>query len=204
MYSRGEEMSDKFNHLVEQDKKEYFEEIEIAEQKLQEQMLNNIVRDAKLVCDVYCVPSHNHQAFFCKLFENEKEYIILYAKTFIADRFGFHIAMYTFKDCVKAQNHNGSVGKIICGIKRLSKNNVIIKELLSCLPSKTEWQKRVIMIDGEHTIVRNHLEEETKLLSYSSNAQFTENAYSEDQKVFLENLFLHIEDIIGNVLDYES
>ena len=204
MDERGEEMSDKFNHLVEQDKKEYFEEIEIAEQKLQEQMLNNTVRDAKLVCDVYCVPSHNHQAFFCKLFENEKEYIILYAKTFIADRFGFHIAMYTFKDCVKAQNHNGSVGKIICGIKRLSKNNVIIKELLSCLPTKTEWQKRVIMIDGEHTIVRSHLEEETKLLSYGSNAQFTENAYSEDQKVFLENLFLHIEDIIGNVLDYES
>lgn len=111
--------------------------------------------------------------------------------------------MYTFKDCVKAQNHNGSVGKIICGIKRLSKNNVIIKELLSCLPLKTEWQKRFIMIDGEHTIVRNHLQEETKLLSYSSNAQFTENAYSEDQKVFLENLFLHMEEIIGNIFDYE-
>ena len=37
---------------------------------------------------------------------DKKEYIILYAKTFIADRFGFHIAMYTFKDCVKA--HRGS------------------------------------------------------------------------------------------------
>ena len=165
-------------------------------------MLNNIVRDDKLVCDVYCIPSHNHQAFFVKLFENEDEYVVLYAKTFIADRLGFHIAMYTFEDCVKAQNHNGSVGKIICGVKRLAKNNVIIKELLSCLPLKTEWQKRVVMIDGERTIVRNHLHEETKLLSYSSNAQFTENAYTDEQKMFLENLFLHIEDIIGNVLDY--
>lgn len=202
MYPRGDEMNDKFNHLVEQDKKEYFEEIKIAEQKLQEQMLNNIVRDAKMICDVYCVPSHNHQAFFCKLFENEKEYIILYAKTFIADRFGFHTAMYTFEDCVKAQSHNGSVGKIICGIKRLPKNNVIIKELISCLPTKNEWLKSVIM-DGEHTVIRNHLQEEIKLLSYRSNAQFSENDYSEAQKVFLEKLFLHIEDIIGNVLEYE-
>ena len=196
-------MSDKFNHLVEQNKKEYLEEIKIAEQMLQEQMLNNIVQDDKLVCDVYCIPSHNHQAFFFKLFENDDEYVVLYAKTFIADRLGFHIAMYTFQDCVKAQNHNGSIGKIICGIKRLNKNNVIIKELISCLPIKTEWLKRVI-IDGEHTVIRNHLQEEIKLLSYSSNAQFLKNDYSETQKVFLENLFLHIEDIIGNVLDYES
>lgn len=65
-------MSDKFNHLVEQDKKEYFEEIEIAEQKLQKQMLNNIVRDAKLVCDVYCIPSHNHQAFFANYLKMKK------------------------------------------------------------------------------------------------------------------------------------
>ncbi len=197
-------MRDKFNRLVEQDQKEYFAEIKIAEEKLQEQMLNNIVRDDKLVCDVYCIPSHNHQAFFFKLFENEDEYVVLYAKTFIADRFGFHIAMYTFEDCVKAQNHNGSVGKIICGIKRFTKNNAIIKELICCLPIKTEWLKRVIMIDGEHTVIRNHLQEETKVLSYSSNAQFVENTYSENQKEFLENLFLHIEDIIGNVLDYES
>ena len=196
-------MNDKFNYLVEQDKKDYFEEIEIAEQKLQEQMLNSIVCNAKLVCDVYCIPSHNYQAFFCKLFENEKDYIILYAKTFIADRFGFHIPCYTFKDCIKAQNHNGSVGKIICGMKRFSKNNAIIKEIIMCLPIKTEWQKRAI-IDGEHTVVRSYLQKDTKSLSYSSNAQFTENTYSEDQKVFLQNLFLHIENIIGNVLDYES
>ncbi len=197
-------MSDKFNHLLEQDKKEYFAEIEIAEQTLQEQMLNNIVGNAKLVCDIYCIPSHNHQAFFCKIFENEKEYIILYAKTFIADRLGFHIAMYTFKDCVKAQKHNGSVGKIICGTKKFNKNNQTINILIDCLPQQTEWQERGIMLDGEHTVIRNHLQKETKLLSYRSTAQFMENTYSEDQKVFLENLFLHIEDIIGNVLDYES
>lgn len=197
-------MNDKFSCLDEQEKMKYFEEIEIVEQKFQEQMLNDIVCDAKLVCDVYCIPSHNHQAFFCKLFENENEYIILYAKTFIADRLGFHIAMYTFKDCVKAQNHNGSVGKIICGIKRLAKSNVIINELVSCLPSKTEWLKRVIMIDGEHTVVRNYLKGEMKLLSYGSNAKFLENDYTKTQKLFLENLYLHIEEIIGNVLDFES
>lgn len=190
------------NTFVEQGQKEYFAEVEIAEQMLQEQKLNNIVRDDKLVCDVYCIPSHNHQAFFVKLFENEDEYVVLYAKTYIADLLGFHIAMYTFEDCVKAQSHNGSVGKIICGIKRLPKNNVIIKELISCLPTKNEWLKSVI-IDGEHTVIRNHLQEEIKLLSYRSNAQFSENDYSEAQKVFLEKLFLHIEDIIGNVLEYE-
>lgn len=196
-------MNDKFDYLVEQDKIKYFKEIEIVERKFQEQMLNDIVCDAKLVCDVYCIPSHNHQAFFCKLFESEKEYIVLYAKTFIADRFGFHIAMYTFMDCEKAQNHIGSIGKIIYGIKRLAKNNVIISELIGCLPAKTEWSKSVVMIDGEYTIIRNYLQEETPIISYSSNAQFWKNDYTEVQKLFLENLFLHIEGIIGNVLDYE-
>lgn len=196
-------MNDKFGYLIEQDKIEYFEEIEIVERKFQEQMLNDVVCDAKLICDVYCIPSHNHQAFFCKMFESEKEYIVLYAKTYIADRFGFHIAMYTFMDCVKAQNHIGSVGKIICGIKRLTKNNAIISELICCLPAKTEWLKSVIMIDGEYTIIRNHLQEETRIISYSSDAQFLENDYTEVQRLFLENLFLHIEGIIGNVLDHE-
>lgn len=196
-------MRDKFNLLIEQDRKAYFTEIEIAEQKLREQMLNSIVRDYKLVCDVYCVPSHNHQTFFFKLFENEDEYIVIYVKTLITDRLGFHIAMYTFEDCVRAQNHKDSKGKIICGIKRLTKNNAIIMELVSSLPTKTEWLKRATVIDGEHTVIRNYLQEETRLLSYSSNTQFLENDYSEAQKLFLENLFLHIEGIIGNVLDYE-
>jgi len=195
-------MSTVFNRSVEQEKKEYSEEIEIAEQQLQAQLLNDIVRDAKLICDVYCVPSHNHQAFFCKLFENEKEYIILYAKTFIADHFGF-VAMYKFKDCIKAQNSNGFVGKIVCGIKKLSTSNATIKELLDCLPQKIEWQKRVAMLDGEHTVIRNHLQKETKVLSYYSTTVFSENDYSETQTIFLENLFVNIEGIIGNVLDYD-
>ena len=60
------------------------------------------------------------------------------------------------------------------------------------------------MIDGEYTVIRNYSQEETKLMSYSSGVQFLKNDYSEAQKLFLENLFLHIEDIIGNILDYES
>ena len=197
-------MSDDLDRFVEQDKKEYFAEIEIAEQKLREQMLNDVVRGNRAVCDVYCIPSHGHQAFFFKLFEDTDEYIALYAKTLIADHHGFRIAMYTFRDCVKAQDHNGSVGKIICGIKRLPKSDARIKGLINCLPAKTEWSKGEIILDGEHTVIRNHLPEEVKLLSYRSNARFLENDYSRSQQEFLEDLYLHIEDIIGNVLDHGS
>ena len=190
-------MSDKINLFVEQEKKEYFAEIEIAEQKFSEQLLNIIVQDDQLVCDVYCIPSHNHQAFFFKLYERKDEYVVLYAKTLLVNHLGFHISMYKFSDCIKAQNHNGSVGKIICGIKLLSKDNKRIKELLYCLPTKTEWLKRVI-IDGEYTVIRNHLQEGTPLLSYSSNVKFVQNDYSKVQTNFLHNLFLHIENIIEN------
>ena len=189
------------NYFFEQNLKEYFAEVDIAEHTFQEQKLNGIVKNLKIVCDIYCIPSHNHQAFFCKLFEDEKDYTILYAKTFIINRFGHQIAMYTFSDCVRAQNHNGSVGKIICGTIKLNKNNKTINQLIECLPQQNEWQKNGIMIDGVHTIIRNHQHKDVKLLSYASNVRCTENFYSEAQKVFLENLYLHIENIIGNVLD---
>ena len=188
--------------LAERALKEYHEEIAVAERKLREQMLTDIVRDDKAVCDVYCIPSHGHQAFFFKLYENEDGYIALYAKTFVADRFGL-TAMCTFGDCVKAQEHNGSVGRIICGVKRFPKSDMMITRLVSCLPEETEWVESGMMLDGEHTVIRNHLQEEIKLLSYRSNARFVKNAYPEAQKAFLEDLFLHIEDLIGNVLDHD-
>lgn len=163
-------------------------------------MFSSIVRGYQLVCDVYCIPSNNHQTFFFKLYRNEDEYIALYAKTLLIGLLGSHNHMCKFKKCIKAQN-NSQVGKIICGTRRISKNDAIIRELMECLPTKNEWHKQVITIDGEYTVIRNHLQEQTKTLSYGSNPNFLENNYSESQKEFLENLYMRVEDIIARSID---
>ena len=195
-------MCKNINKLLYNNNKEYFEDIIIAEHALNELLLTCSVSLAELICDVYCIPSHNHQTFYMKLYQSEKDFIILYAKTFFADFAGFRSTMCSFKNCIDAQKHSASTGQIICGKKILSKSDATIKELISCLPLKTELIN-YIMLDGENTIIINHLQKQSTILSYSSNANFKLNQYSDNQKFFLNNLYIHIEKFIGNILDYQ-
>ena len=42
-------------------------DITIAQVALEQSLLTNTVADRPLLCDVYCIPSHNHQAFYLQV-----------------------------------------------------------------------------------------------------------------------------------------
>lgn len=178
---------------------EYIEDIAIAEDAIRKQKLDLLVNKQNIICDVYCIPSHNHQAFYLKLFEEDSNFTLLYAKTFVADHLGLHTAMYRFKTSSEKEKHNAHVGKIICGIKHLSKSNSTINRLKDCLPTQTEWhQKTDFVIDDVHITIRNFTHSATPMITYGYDPYFEKNEYSNVQKEFLENLYLYIEEIIDN------
>ena len=51
---------------------EYIRDIEIVKNALKETHIGDVVKDRKLLCDVYCIPSHNHQAFYLQVYDGEE------------------------------------------------------------------------------------------------------------------------------------
>ena len=180
---------------------ESLNDIEIAQKALEESLLFSLVKNRPLLCDVYCIPSHNHQAFYLQVYGGS-EYILLYAKTLISDFRGHRIAMYTFKDVLKADKHIANKGDIYCGSKKLPLNNATINRLLQCVPSVNEnCLDTKMIIDGVCTVIRNHQHNPPVILGYCNSQQIVQNALSHEQANFMEDLYLHIEKIIGNLLD---
>lgn len=180
---------------------ESMDDITIAQVALEQSLLTNTVADRPLLCDVYCIPSHNHQAFYLQVYGGS-EYTLLYAKTLISDFRGNDIAMYTFADALKADEHIAYKGDIYCGMKHLPLNDPTILQLLQCLPSKEEnCLADGIIIDGVRTVIGNHQCSYPVMLGYHDSCQIKLNSMSQEQAAFMDDLYLHIEKIIGNLLD---
>ena len=179
---------------------EAFADIAIAQQAIEDSLLTYAVADGTLLCDVYCIPSHNHQAFYVQIYGGT-EYTLVYAKTYIVDPMGYESVMYTFSDVLKAEKRTGYRGDIVCGIKKVALGEGTINQLLQCLPCEDELIIGGIMIDGVQTIIRNYHTSSPVALGYHSANDIICNQLSTSQTEFMDNLYLHVEQIIGNILD---
>lgn len=176
---------------------EYIQDIEIAQNALKESFIDVIVKERDLLCDVYCIPSHNHQAFYLQIYDGN-EYALIFAKPCIQDAAGC-IVMYPFEWTIQANKHTVKKGDIYCGIKYIPKNNLTINKLIDCLPTMDEWSSVDITIDGYTTIIRNYKLKDKPLLGYRNAKKIKHLQLSNKQIEFMDDLYIHIEDIIGNL-----
>ena len=176
-------------------------DIALAQTALHQSKLFAAVQNRPLIGDVYCLPSHQHQSFYLQIFGGE-DFLLLYAKPFISTFWGQHIVMYSFTASMQADQHPARKGVICCGIKHLPVGSSYITTLLGCLPLQDEYAASdKFIIDGNLTVIRNHQTPASRTLLYHDAADITCNSYSPEQKVFLDHLYLHTEDLLGNLLD---
>ena len=177
----------------------YIKDIEIAKNALKETLISDIVKDKKLLCDVYCIPSHNHQAFYLQVYDRE-EYALIFAKSCIWNGISGCTVMYPFERTINADAHPAIKGDIYCGIKYVSRNNETIENLLECLPVNNECASvDGIVIDGCTTLIRNYQLSDTPLLVYEDAENIKNLSLTDNQISFMNDLCIHIEKIIGNI-----
>ena len=141
-----------FEKMQEEQYLKYVEDVRIANDALEELKLES--SSASVVCDLYAVPSHNHQAYYAKVLEEKECYYLLYARTEIDVVGQETIFMYPFRDAQKAKDI--SKGRIVCGMKVLK--DVWVEQLLEGLqhlpPKHILEEDLVVICDGEFQAVR--------------------------------------------------
>lgn len=177
----------------------YIRDMEIGRKALSDSKLTVTAENMPLICEVYCLTSFGHQSFYLQVYDGP-EYVLLYAKPYIADQFGYRSVSGSFDHCLSADQHPAAKGDIYCGIHRRQKDDAIIRKLLSCLPKENELiPQPANMLDGIITLVRNHTIQPPRLLGYDNAGALEKNKYSKEERDFLENLYLTVEAIIGRL-----
>lgn len=185
--------------IVEREQAEYNKDVCIAEKALQEMRLDSLICAEKMVCDIYCIPSHNHQSFYLKLYDNQSDFIVVYVKPIIIDNLGNQIKMYRFSECEKADKIQPGSGHTYCGIKHVPKSE--LSELLSIiqsLPQKAEWESGGICIDGTFTVFRllNCANQICEFAYHDAKKLEAFNSLTNREKEYMMNLFLTFESLI--------
>lgn len=177
------------------------DDIALATTYLEDSKLLDSIDKNSPVCDVYSLPSHNHQAFYTQIYKSENDYVLVFAKSYFATPIGLECVMYSFQDAQKADEHIGYKGDVYCGICRVPLNDTTLTTLLSVLPQVEEFaDDSAIRIDGTTTIIRRYCETGLVSLGYHDISEITNNTYTEAQRSFLDALSIYIERIIGNLL----
>ncbi len=170
---------------------EYLQDIEVANNELIEK---NFFADPKsVICDIYVLPSHNHQTFYGKLTAERGFYKIIFAKA-IQNSIWFSepIYMYRFEEAKRFENHPMKKGRIICRAKLMDK--ALINRLLFMV------EKVLPTLDGVFTAVRmyeNGIVSRKIMYTDPEKLSFRDNAGNQEALDFLGNLYLYIEKIIG-------
>ena len=189
------------NSFVQNRREEYLKDVAIAEQVVRSLKLDQFRPLDDLLCDIYCIPSHNHQAFYVNLYQSENIITMIYAKPIITARDGNKIVMYRFADSVKIDELHPGYGNIYCGIKRLpidAVNDLI--DTMKALPSISECENGGACIDGVYTVIRTnpYKRNSGEFAYYDVDSMKAFQKLSDKQKEKLNNLYLEIESIIGN------
>lgn len=154
------------------------------------------------VCDVYSLPSHNHQTFYCR-FVNESGFIkIEYAKA-IQNSIWFAepIYMYRFEEAKLFADHPIRNGRIICGKKIVRYS--LLEQLMRIVNSLSDEQPDDLVrpaIDSELTAIRVY--EQSKvvreiLYTDAEKLVFREADTEREKSEYMRELHLYIEKIIG-------
>lgn len=191
------ETRDAFKAMEEERYAEYISDITLANRVMSEQLVN--VSEKEVLCDLYAIPSHNHQAFYVKIYKREQLYYILYAKPiFSHGGRDEEIYMYPFRDSLDARALNG---KIVCGVKPLDNNfvdNLITK--LECLPEKQILGCSKFILDGVFQSIRvfNNGEVIKEVIYNDAEDIVFKTGFDVNElKWYFASLYMMIEKIIG-------
>lgn len=132
---------------------EIYNDIEIARKEIENNPIHLLYPDAFIEMEIYCIPSHNHHAFYLQLCTDAHREFVKYARTEINDVIlpNRTIYMYTFADVIKAQNRQRYSGKTICGLFNVDENlHDLFRKIQNALPedSRTSVNKDRAVIDG--------------------------------------------------------
>ena len=176
-------------------------DIAVARKALEQSLLPGAAANRPMLCEVYCIPPHNHQAFYLQVYGGSG-YVLLYAKTLVSDFRGNNVVMYTFGEAVRADGSAVCRGDIYCGIKYLPPEEPTITRLLQCLPETEEnCLEGGMVIDGVSTVIINAKTAPPAVLGYHNSRRIEKNPMTREQADFMDELYLRIEGIIGNLLD---
>lgn len=111
----------------------------------------------ELVYELYCIPSHNEQAYYVQIFKKDGTYYISYVKSVIEDYvIGETIYMYTLGYAVEANDKKRYYGKLVCGYKKVSDDIIeYLKGLFEHIPEGNTWNiDDGFCLDGNFQMIR--------------------------------------------------
>ena len=178
----------------------YLQDIEIANNELIEKNFHADPRS--VICDIYVLPSHNHQTFYGKLISERGFYKIIYAKA-IQNSIWFSepIYMYRFDEAKRFENHPMKKGRIVCRAKLMDKS--LINHLLLAAEQLCEKQPKdavAVGLDGVFTAVRLYeggVVSRKIMYTDAEKLAFKDEDGSHEAVEFLQNLYISFEKIIG-------
>ncbi|MBD5129414.1 MAG: hypothetical protein HDT43_05770 [Ruminococcaceae bacterium] len=178
---------------------EYLRDIEVANNELIEK---SFLADPKsVICDIYVLPSRNHQTFYGKLTAERGFYKIIFAKALQNSMwFSEPIYMYRFEESKRFENHPMKKGRIVCRAKLMDKS--LIKRLLLAVEKLSENQPDAVTptLDAVFTAVRiyeNGVVSREIMYTDPEKLSFQNGAVDPEAAAFLGELYLSIEKIIG-------
>ena len=178
----------------------YLQDIEIANNELVEK---NFHADPKsVICDIYVLPSHNHQTFYGKLISERGFYKIIYAKALQNSIwFSEPIYMYRFDEAKRFENHPMKKGRIVCRAKLMDKS--LINRLLFTVQQLDKKQPGDTVsggLDGVFTAIRLYeggIISRKIMFTDAEKLKFLDGADKQEAVEFLQSLYLSVEKIIG-------
>lgn len=176
----------------------YLRDIQIA----QTEIALNFAPDANsTICDIYSLPSHNHQTFYCKIVTENGFNKLVYAKA-VQNSIWFSepIYMYRFEEAKCFSDHPIRNGRIICGKKIINKNTV--ERLLMALNDLHPEQPEDLVtptIDSELTAIRLYENGEiSREIIYTESEKLRfRNDDPKTYREYLRDLHFFIETLIG-------
>ncbi len=177
----------------------YLRDIQIAQTELS----LNIGFDPKdVLCDIYSLPSNNHQTFFCKVILENGFAKVIYAKA-IQNSIWFSdpIYMYRFEEAKNFADHPVRRGRIFCG-KKIIKQSAAdrLMNMLNALESEQPDDLVDPCVDADFTAIRIYENGKcTSEILYTNAEKLRFKAAEEHSRFsdYMRELHLYVEAIIG-------
>lgn len=170
---------------------EYLADIEIAKNELKRIKLY----PGNIVADFYCIPSHNHQAYYASLSIMNNEHVMTYIKPWIYETYWESpVKMYPFAWCKQAENHPAKQGTFIMGIKKVTNKSADkLLRALDELPARFIEKETSVCIDGVTQGIRLFTDNPKEVFFTDANHI---SGLSSEYSSFFNLLYLEIERII--------
>lgn len=155
----------------------------------------------KILCDVYSLPSHNHQTFYCRVVNEDGFIKLIYAKALQNSIwFSDPIYMYRFEEAKNFIDHPIRHGRIFCGKKIVQRG--ITDRLINIIKALADEQPADLVTptaDADLKVITLYEQGATAREISFTNAEklaFSGEIGGEDIE-YLRDLHLKIEAIIG-------